>query len=142
MSEAFRVSYPLRFAHCDPAGIAYYPRLLELSDAAIEDWTKEVLGVSRRVLHLDMKLALPTVDLRASFSAPARLGDILDVDITIERLGRSSIVLNVVATSDGQDRFSILYVQVLTAMTEMMPEPWPTAWRERLTMQMEKETQD
>lgn len=141
MSEPFRVRYPLRFAHCDPAGIAYYPRLLELCDAAIEDWTKAVLGVSRRTLHLEMKLALPTVDLRASFAAPARLGDLLDIEITVVRLGRSSIVLDAAVTTDGQDRFAITYTQVLTAMDGMKAEQWPPEWRERLTMQMEKETQ-
>src|SRR3546814_8434145 len=37
----------------------------ELCDAAIEEWTETVIGVSRSTLHLDMHLALPTVDLRS-----------------------------------------------------------------------------
>ncbi len=132
MREPFRVSYPLRFSHCDPAGIAYYPRLMELCDAAIEDWTAAVLGVPRRQLHLEMKLALPTVDLRARFSAPCRLGEQLDIAICVERLGRSSIDLQADVTCGGEARFSIGYTQVLTTMEGMKARTWPPGWRERL----------
>ena len=79
----FRTSLPLRFAHCDPAGIAYYPRYFELCDAAIEDWTAAVLGISRREMHVDRGLGLPTVTLTADFAMPSRLGDMLDFTITV-----------------------------------------------------------
>ncbi len=133
MNAPFRVTYPLRFCHCDPAGIAYYPRLLELCDAAIEDWTEATLGVHRRELHIEMKLALPTVDLRATFRAACRLGDLLDIDIEIVRLGRASIDLLVAVRCGGKDRFSIAYTQVLTDMQSMKAQPWPPEWRDRLT---------
>ena len=41
MTSVFRQSRPLRFAHCDPAGIAYYPRYLELCDGAIRKAASE-----------------------------------------------------------------------------------------------------
>lgn len=132
MSARFQVSYPIRFAHCDPAGIAYYPRCFELCDAAIEEWTETVLGVSRKKLHLEMGLALPTVDLHAGFSAPSRLGDWLDLSVLIEDVGRSSIVLATHAASGNERRFGATFTQVLTSMKTMRPEPWPTEWRERL----------
>ena len=139
MSTRFTVSYPVRFAHCDPAGIVYYPRYFELCDAAIEEWTETVIGVSRKTLHLDMGLALPTVDLKAGFPAPSRLGDWLDIAIVIERVGRSSIVLACDVTSGGEKRLSVTFTQVLTSMDEMRPQPWPPEWRERLTMMTKKE---
>ncbi|RIV75696.1 acyl-CoA thioesterase [Pelagerythrobacter aerophilus] len=132
MSTRFQVSYPIRFAHCDPAGIAYYPRYFELCDAAVEEWTDTVLGVSRKTLHLEMGLALPTVDLRAGFSAPSRLGDWLDLAVVVEEVGRSSLVLAVTATSEKERRFGATFTQVLTRMKTMRPEPWPTEWRQRL----------
>lgn len=140
MNIPFQVSYPLRFAHCDPAGIAYYPRYFELCDAAIEDWTEFALGLSRRTLHLDYGLALPTVDLHATFSAPSRLGDLLDIKITVHRLGNSSIVLVAEVTSGGRGRLLVTHTQVLTNMNTMKSQPWPSKWRERLMMLLEKET--
>lgn len=140
MSVPFRVRLPLRFGHCDPAGIAYYPRYFELCDAAIEDWTESALGVSRGTLHLELGLALPTVALHATFSAPSRLGDMLDIDISVRRVGKSSIDLGVEVTSGGSDRFLVSFTQVLTEMNTMKSQPWPRPWRERLMMMLEKET--
>lgn len=139
MIAPFRVSYSLRFSHCDPAGIGYYPRYFELCDAAIEDWTEWALGVSRRALHQELGFGLPTVDLRATFSAPSRLGDLLDIEIAVHRLGRSSIDLEARVTSEGGDRFLITYTQVLTGLKAMKPEPWPAKWRERLVVSLVKE---
>jgi 4-hydroxybenzoyl-CoA thioesterase len=136
---SFRVSYPLRFAHCDPAGIAYYPRYFELCDAAIEDWTAEILGVTRRAMHMDMALGLPTVDLKATFSTPSRLGDLLDIRVNVVRVGRSSVDLAIAVTSGGEPRFSVTYTQVLTSMADTRSVPWPDRMRERLQAAAYKE---
>lgn len=135
----FRVTYPLRFAHCDPAGIAYYPRYFELCDAAIEDWTAEMLGVSRREMHLDMGLGMPTVDLKARFSAPSRLGDLLDIAVAVERVGRTSVALALDIRCAGVPRFSVQYVQVLTSLAETRAVPWPDHLLQRLRHAAKKE---
>ena len=36
--NAFRTAYLVRFAHCDPAGIGFYPRYFDLFNSAVEDW--------------------------------------------------------------------------------------------------------
>jgi 4-hydroxybenzoyl-CoA thioesterase len=137
VTAVFRESYPLRFAHCDPAGIAYYPRYFEICDAAIEDWTEVALGVSRAEMHMKRRLALPTVALEATFSAPGRLGDVLDISVAVEDVGRTSVRLAVdVATAD-EPRFKIKYAQVLVSMDTGRPVPWPQAWQERLAERIE-----
>ena len=133
MSSPFLVRQRLRFGQCDPAGIAYYPRYFEICDAAIEDWTEQVLGVSRRVLHLDMALALPTVDLHATFSAPSRLGDWLDIALSTNAVGRTSVTLQANVSCEGQQRFTVLYKQVLMGMADGRPVSWPPEWRDRLS---------
>lgn len=128
----FRTRFPLRFAHCDPAGIIYYPRYFELSDAAVEDWTPAILGVTRRAMHLDMGLGLPTVDLHAGFTAVSRLGDVLDVDISLTRIGRSSIDLGIAMHCGGEPRLAMRCTQVLTDLARMRSVPWPDDLRDRL----------
>ena len=140
MTSVFRQSRPLRFAHCDPAGIAYYPRYLELCDGAIEDWTPFALGVSRRTMHFDMRLGLPTVDLHARFSRPGRLGDLLDFDVSVRKVGRSSVDLVTAVSCGGEPRFEVEFVQVLTDLDTMRARSWPEDWRERLQAIAEKET--
>lgn len=132
----FRTELPLRFADCDPAGIAYYPRLFELCDAAIEDWTLAVLGVPRRVMHLDMRLALPTVTLDAEFTAVCRLGDLLAFAVNVTAVGRTSVNLRTEVTCSGERRFAVNYRQVLMRMAEHTAEPWPEDWRTRLQQEL------
>jgi 4-hydroxybenzoyl-CoA thioesterase len=130
---------PLRFAHCDPAGIAFYPRLMEICDGVVEDWTAEVIGASRRVMHLEMGLALPTVDLRATFAAPCRLGDLLDISLDVTRVGQSSIGLSIRTAVEGEARFEIQYIQVLSDLAKGRSVPWPDEWRRRILGAAEKE---
>lgn len=123
-------SYPLRFAHCDPAGIAYYPRLLELADAAIEDWTAETLA-TRRTMHEEMRLGMPTVTLQSDFFAPAHLGDLLEMTLTVTALGGSSIDFNV-AVFGAKCLFRTHYRQVLMNLDTHHAVPWPSEFRTRL----------
>lgn len=132
----FETSLPLRFAHCDPAGIAYYPRYFELCDAAIEDWTAAVLGIDRRTMHQDMGFGLPTVNLQADFAEPSRLGDQLDFTVAVTRVGRSSIDLAVDISSAGQPRFAVRYTQVLTDLAEGNSRVWPPDLLDRLNKEI------
>jgi 4-hydroxybenzoyl-CoA thioesterase len=132
MSRPFLVRQRLRFAHCDAAGIAYYPRYFELADAVIEDWTEQVVGMPRRVLHLEQGLGLPTVDLKSQFASPGRLGDWLDFTLSVARLGTSSIDLALDVSCAGERRFSAQYTQVLVELATMRSQHWPAAWRARI----------
>ncbi len=136
---AFELSRPVRFAACDPADIAYYPALFEICDGVIEDWTDDALGISRRELHLDRKLALPTVDMHASFRKSVRLGDLLDIALHIRRVGTSSVDLALTAAVDGDECFSEEYRQVLMDMTRFASWPWLDDWRQRLEATVEGE---
>jgi 4-hydroxybenzoyl-CoA thioesterase len=132
----FETSLPLRFAHCDPAGIAYYPRYFELCDAAIEDWTTAVLGIDRRTMHQGMGLGLPTVTLHAEFAAPSRLGDRLDFAVTVTRVGQSSIDLAVDISCASEQRFSVRYTQVLTDLAKGASRIWPPQLLDRLNKEL------
>ena len=134
----FRASHPVRFASCDAAGIAYYPKLFEICDGVIEDWTAEALGVPRKVLHLEQARALPTVDLRSSFERPARLGDTLDMTLAVRAVGSSSVDLELTADVDGARCFTVAYRQVLMDMRSARSMPWPEEWRVRLDAWVEE----
>jgi len=129
---SFVFSTPIRFAHCDPAGIAYFPRLLELVDAAVEDWTAAKIGVSRANMHGPLRRGMPTVDLRAEFTAPCRLGETLDIAITHDELGTSSVALTATVTVAGAARFTAQLKQVLMDLDAVRAVAWPAEWRARL----------
>jgi 4-hydroxybenzoyl-CoA thioesterase len=128
----FTTAFPVRFGDCDPAGIAYFPRLLALIDAAVEDWTAATLGADRRTLHLEQHLGLPAAKLETEFQSPARLGDRLDMSVGVERLGTSSLALVITGSINGQPCLVARLVLVLTDLSAMRPIPWPDTWRQEL----------
>ena len=128
----FTTQAPLRFGQCDPAGIAYYPRYFEIVDAAVEDWTETALGVSRAALHRDLHLGTPAVEISASFTAIGRHGDLLEIAIAVEAVGRTSLTLRADVTSSGEPRFAVQLKLRLMDLKTMKATPWPDDWRTRL----------
>jgi 4-hydroxybenzoyl-CoA thioesterase len=122
----------IRFGDCDAAGIAYFPRLLALVDNAVEDWLIATISVDRAVMHIDQRLALPTVELRSSFKWPCRLGETLAIGITPTQIGTTSITFAVEAGVADVPRFTATLVQVLIDLETGRPRNWPAAWHARL----------
>ena len=91
MSQVFRVEYPIRFSHCDPAGIVYFPRFFDLIHQAMEDWFTYGLGERFSELVMQKGLGTPTVSTHCDFVSPARFGDTLTVELSILRLGTASV---------------------------------------------------
>jgi 4-hydroxybenzoyl-CoA thioesterase len=87
MSQVFRVEYPIRFSHCDPAGIVYFPRFFDLIHQAMEDWFTYGLGERFSDLVMQKGLGTPTVSTQCDFISPARFGDVLAIELAILRLG-------------------------------------------------------
>ncbi|MBP8267026.1 MAG: acyl-CoA thioesterase, partial [Zoogloea sp.] len=71
----------IRFSHCDPAGIGFYPRYVELVNEVVEDWCNDGLGVSFHQMHEHLRLGLPVVRLEMEFMIPSRYGDVLDFSL-------------------------------------------------------------
>ncbi|AJP70799.1 acyl-CoA thioesterase [Sphingomonas hengshuiensis] len=128
----YRTSMKVRFAHCDPAGIVFYPRYFEMLNSVVEDWFAEELGADFASLHLDRHLGVPTVRLETEFSAPSRLGDILDAALSVQKVGTSSCAVRVVFASGGEQRLAVSLVLVAIDMRTGKSQPWPADLREAL----------
>lgn len=87
------VPIDISFKHCDPAGMVFYPRYVEMFNDAIEHWFQHALGCGFAELHGARGLAIPVVDLKCSFQTPSRLGDTLVMALGVLRVGRSSFTV-------------------------------------------------
>jgi 4-hydroxybenzoyl-CoA thioesterase len=121
--------YPIRFAHCDPAGFAYFPKLMEILDGAVEDFMLAVTGKDRAQTHLRERLGIPTVDLQVGFKLPCRLGEMLDYRIMPVRIGTSSLTFDHIACVDGSDRFTARQTVVQIDFETGRPHPWSSETR-------------
>ncbi|HXV74128.1 MAG TPA: thioesterase family protein [Sphingomonadales bacterium] len=94
----------IRFGHVDAAGIVFHPRYFEMANDAIEDWFSQ-LGFPFSDMHLKKEFGVPLVHIEADFLRPTRLGDELALTLTVSKMGRSSLELNIAAACRGEARF-------------------------------------
>src|SRR3546814_13657755 len=86
--------------------MSYFPRLFELVDAAVEEGTAAAVGVARAEMHGPLRLGLPTVDPHATFAAPCRLGETLEIAVAHGDVGGASVVLTATVTVAAPPRFA------------------------------------
>ncbi len=105
MPEAYRSDILIRFSHCDPAGIVFFPRYMEMFNDLVEDWCRDELGVSFAEIHLKRGWGLPTVHLDVDFLAPSTLGDRLSATLRVNHIGKTSIGVDIrLCGTDGVER--------------------------------------
>ena len=93
MNPHFQRHLRIRFSHCDPAGIVFYPQYLVLFNDLVEDWVTEALGLPYAQLLLERRVGLPTVNLQCDFKAICRMGDEVSLGLRVAHVGRSSLRL-------------------------------------------------
>jgi len=120
-SHATRV----RFGHVDAAGIVFYPRYFEMINAAVEEWFAAVTGTSFAEFHGVRRLGLPTVQMDCQFVAPSRLGELLDISVTLERCGTASCTLAYRLACLGVERVKASAVLVCLDLDRGRATPWP-----------------
>ncbi len=103
----------IRFSDCDPAGIVFYPQYFVMFNGLVEDWVNEGLGLSYHGLVAERRIGLPTVHLDADFKAVSPLGDLVLLQLSVEKLGRSSLGLQVQCTGRDQGDLRIAMHQVI-----------------------------
>lgn len=128
---AFVGRTPIRFAHVDAAGIVFYPRYFEMVNAVVEDLFAAT-GSDFAELHLRQGKGVPTVHLSIDFSAPSRLGELLDFSLRLDRLGRSSLTLAVEAECAGARRLAGTVTLVYIDLASGRSERWPLVLAARL----------
>ena len=109
MSRVFRTDRRLRFSECDPAGIAFYPRLVEGVNNTVEDWFEHGLGFSFRNMHLDNEVRVPTRSLQVEFLQAAKLGEDMSWTLSVLELGRSSFKLEIQALDESGNAYLSAY---------------------------------
>jgi 4-hydroxybenzoyl-CoA thioesterase len=121
VAKVFRVAYPIRFSHCDPAGQVYFPRFFDLLHDALEDWFN--MGLQERFADFLMKqqLGTPTVGTQCDFVSPARFGDTL-----------CSVELAFNGTIDGRVCLKCRHTICIFSTKTLKAVPIPEALRARM----------
>ncbi|PRC94285.1 acyl-CoA thioesterase [Solimicrobium silvestre] len=128
----FEKNYPIRFSHCDPAGIVYFPQYLVLSNWLVEDWFTEGLGIDFSHFICARRLGLPIVKLENEFLAPSRQGELLTFRLELQNLGRRSLEVLISARFGDQVRMQSKQVMVITSLESGKSIVFPDDVRQQL----------
>ena len=96
----------IRFQHCDPAGIVFYPHYFVLFHELVEDWFNEGISESNAQFVKHHGMGLPMAKVECEFLAPNSIGDMLSLDLRVKRIGNSSITLGVRGVTRGKEPLS------------------------------------
>lgn len=111
----------VRFQHCDPAGIVFYPQYFVLFHELIEDWFNDGLQVDYANFIAVQKLGVPTARMDVEFVAPSKIGDTLSLRLGVTRIGKSSIALLLAAFAGEELRVRIEQTIVLFSLERREP---------------------
>ncbi len=131
-SGAFTRSVPVRFSHCDPAGIVYFPHYFDMFNGVIEDWYKEELGYDYADLVMGSHFGFPIVHLDCDFKIPSRMGDLINLTVLVDRVGRSSLGFAIVCHLDGLERLRAHMVTAMMSLETRQPMPLPQGLRDKI----------
>jgi 4-hydroxybenzoyl-CoA thioesterase len=90
-TQIYSTQRKIRFSHCDPAGIVYFVHFFDMINGCVEDWLTDALGLSSQELMMRRRIGFPIVNTACEFFRPCHLTDLLELELSIARLGRSSI---------------------------------------------------
>lgn len=122
----------IRFSHCDPGGIVYFPHYFEMVYEAIEDWFDAKIEPNLETRLRQEGLGFPTVNTQCDFFKPSRVGDVLDLEIAVARLGRSAVEFLVAGKVAGEERLRFRHLIALVALERLRAAPIPDALRAKI----------
>ncbi len=117
----FARSRRIRFEHCDPAGIVFFPQYLVMFVSLLEDWIVEELGIPYADLIGARRVGLPTVSLSCDFLHPSRMGDEVELGLRLSRLGNRSFAVELDCSDAGRQRVRVRQAIVTTSLETHRP---------------------
>src|SRR6516162_7872854 len=122
-SRAFTRSVPIRFSHCDAAGIVYFPHYFDMFNGLIEDWYTQELKHDYAAMIMAGRIGFPFVHIECDFKIPSRMGEVIDLTLLVERVGRSSLGIAIVCHRDGLERLRARMVTAMMSLETGQPVP-------------------
>jgi 4-hydroxybenzoyl-CoA thioesterase len=128
----FESSKPIRFHHCDPAGIVFYPEYFVLFNELVEDWFNEGLGIDFARYHTVGRRGVPAVHVECDFVQPSQVGEMLRMRLSVKKVGTSSLTLAIEAGVGEAVRVRATLVVVHASLDTLRAVPFTPEFRAKL----------
>ena len=121
---AFRHTLRVRFQECDPQGVVYFARYPEYYDLAITELFREAFGSYQAMVEAGTDMVVAEQSIR--YRAPALFDELIDVDVSIDRLGDTSMLSSYRITREGdllaEGDFRHVFIEVATKAKRSIPQ--------------------
>lgn len=88
----FSAKYRVYYEDTDAGGVVYYANYLKFFERARTDFLRN-LGISQSQLIEQEKLAFIVKNCEIEYRKPAKLDDLIDVNVTVQQVGGASITM-------------------------------------------------
>ncbi|HUY02433.1 1,4-dihydroxy-2-naphthoyl-CoA hydrolase [mine drainage metagenome] len=129
--DVFYSDVLVRFSHCDPAGIIFYPHYFVMFNGLVEDWFNHALGIDYAGFITNRRTGLPMVNIQCDFVAPSKIGEVITLTLQVERIGNSSLKLKVHALYESQIRIKAQLTVCVSSFETGRAVPIPDDLRAR-----------
>ncbi len=96
----FTIQKMVRFHHCDPAGIVFYPQFFYLLHEVQEDFLAHIGFPEHELIRNG--IGVPIVDLKTEFLGMCRNGDQLLLSLELTKIGNASLGMQYEIRAVGQ----------------------------------------
>lgn len=132
MPVAFKWRLRVRFSDTDSSGRIHYSAMFRFMEAAEDEFLRS-LGLPYAAVEKAKKVSFPRVHVEAQFVAPLRYDDVVDTEVTVERVGETAFTLYFDASKDGvavaRGRVTVVCVSVETDRPVLLPAELAEALR-------------
>jgi 4-hydroxybenzoyl-CoA thioesterase len=127
----FTTEKQIRFHHCDPAGIVFYPQYFYLLSEAMEDFMAAAGKPQHESINVKRR-GWPIIKLDVDFMRMSRYGDRVAIDVLVKRIGGASLALDYVIHGDDGERLKastvVVHVDLATDKAIAIPDDVRTAF--------------
>ena len=102
MPPEYRTSRRVEWADTDSAGIIHFANYFRYMEEVEHEFLRS-LGLSVLMEHEGHQLTWPRVSASCDFVRPVRFEDVLDVQLTVTRIGQKSLTFAFVFSHDGSE---------------------------------------
>ncbi len=114
----------VRFHECDPQGVVFNAHYFAYFDVALTEMWRAAFGSYQSVV--DQGTDVVVVEAAATYRAPARFDEEIDVELSIARLGTTSMTTETAVRRDGallvEGRLVHVFVDPATMAKQTIPD--------------------
>ena len=127
MTASITLTRRVQWIDTDAAGIYHYSNVVRWAEEAEAELHRE-LGIIEQTFG-----ATPRVAIEFEFHAPMRFDDVVDITITVARVGETSVTYGVEVRHEGAVAAFGKVVTVFTDRDTGVKKPWPDDIRQAFT---------